>query len=126
MGKTTNLDRLRSGRYAAAHFTIHTRNRHPPTSMTSHAQTLAEFRSQVSKLLQERDAEWEASRRLIEPGRFMAILKRLVEEAQRTELPPAVRDSIVVELKQGQVERITDFTGSPVEELTRVPTHQRV
>lgn len=126
MGKTTNLDRLRSGRYAAAHFTIHTRNRHPPTSMTSHAQTLAEFRSQVSKLLQERDAEWEASRRLIEPGRFMAILKRLVEEAQRTELPPAVRDSIVVALRQGEAERIQDLPSSRLKELTGLPPSKAI
>jgi len=94
--------------------------------MTSHAQTLAEFRSQVSKLLHERDAEWEASRRLIEPHRFIATLNRLVEEAQRTELPPAVRESIVAALKQGEAERIQDLPSSRLKELTGLPPSKAI
>lgn len=89
--------------------------------MTSHAQLLAEFRSQVSGLLQERDREWEASRRLIEAGRLVPTLKRLIEEARRTELPPAVRDAIVVALKQGEAERIQDLPGPRLKELTGLP-----
>jgi hypothetical protein len=94
--------------------------------MTSHAQTLAEFRSQVSKLLQERDREWEASRRLVEAGRFIPTLKRLIEEAQRTELPPAVRDSIVVALKQGEAERIQDLSSPRLKELTGLPPSKAI
>ena len=55
--------------------------------------------------------EWEASRRLVEAGRFIPTLKRLIEEVQRIELPPAVRDSIVVALKQGEAERIHALAG---------------
>ncbi|HEV2174849.1 MAG TPA: hypothetical protein VGR71_14855, partial [Nitrospira sp.] len=86
--------------------------------MTSDAQLLADFRSQVSKLLQERDREWEASRHLIEAGRLVTTLKRLIEEAGRTELPPPVRDAIAVALKQGEAERIQDLPSPRLKELT--------
>jgi hypothetical protein len=94
--------------------------------MTSHAQLLAEFRSQVSKLLQERDREWEASRRLIETGRLAPTLKRLIEEAGRTELPPTVKESIVVALKQGEAERIQDLPSPRLKELTGLPPSKAV
>jgi hypothetical protein len=94
--------------------------------MTSHAQLLAEFRSQVTKLLQERDVEWEASRRLIESSRLTATLKRLMEEAARTELPPMVRESIAVALKQGEAERIHDLPGPRLKELTGLPPSKAI
>ncbi len=89
--------------------------------MTSDAQLLADFRSQVTKLLQERDREWEASRRLVEGGRLAATLKRLVEESRRTDLPPAVKESIAVALKQGEADRIQDLPGPRLKELTGLP-----
>lgn len=94
--------------------------------MASHAQSLAEFRSQVSKLLEERDSEWEASRRLIEAGRLIPTLKRLVEEARRTELPPTVRDSIIFALKQGEAERIQDLPSPRLKELTGLPPSKAI
>ena len=94
--------------------------------MTSDAQLLADFRSQVSKLLQERDREWEASRHLIEAGRLVTTLKRLIEEAGRTELPPPVRDAIAVALKQGEAERIQDLSSPRLKELTGLPPSKAV
>lgn len=94
--------------------------------MTSHAQTIADFRSQVSQLLQERDKEWEASRHLIEAGRLVPTLKRLVEEAKRTELPPTVRDAIIAALKQGEAERIQDLLSPRLKELTGLPPSKAV
>ena len=94
--------------------------------MTSHAQTIADFRSQVSQLLQERDKEWEASRHLIEAGRLVPTLKRLVEEAKRTELPPTVRDAIIAALKQGEAERIQDLLSPRLKELTGLPPSRAV
>jgi len=94
--------------------------------MTSDAQLLADFRSQVSKLLQERDREWEASRHLIEAGRLVTTLKRLIEEAGRTELPPPVRDAIAVALKQGEAERIQDLPSPRLKELTGLPPSKAV
>ena len=53
----------------------------------SPAQVLADFRSQVTQLMQERDKEWEASRQLVEAKQLTATLKRLIEEAHRVDLP---------------------------------------
>jgi len=89
--------------------------------MNVHAQALADFRSQVTKLLQERDQEWEASRRLVGAGQLPATLKRLIEEVQRVELSSAVRDSIMIALNRGQVERIQDLPGPRLKELTGLP-----
>ena len=94
--------------------------------MISHDQLLAEFRSQVTRVLQERDKEWEASRRLIEAGRLPATLKRLIEEAGRAELAPTVRESIATALKQGQAERIQDLPGPRLKELTGLPPSKAV
>ncbi|TKB64981.1 MAG: hypothetical protein E8D47_09855 [Nitrospira sp.] len=60
--------------------------------MNSPAQILADFRSQVTQLLQERDTEWEASRKLVEARQLATTLKRLIEEAHRIDLPLIIRE----------------------------------
>ena len=94
--------------------------------MTSQAQLLADFRSQVTKLLQERDREWEASRRLIEPGHLAGTVKRLLEVATHTDLPPVVRESIATALKQGEALRIQDLPGPRLKEITGLPPSKAV
>jgi hypothetical protein len=89
--------------------------------MSVHAQSLADFRSQVTKLLQERDHQWEASRRLVGAGQLPTTLKRLMAEADRVELPTAVRDTISAALQGGLVERIQDLPGPRLKELTGLP-----
>ena len=64
--------------------------------MSSTEQILADFRSQVTQLLQERDKEWEASRKLVEAKQLAATLKRLIEEAHRVDLPAIIRDAITL------------------------------
>ncbi len=124
IGKTTNLDHLPGGRYAATHVSgslVRAIARYIQRPMTSDAQLLADFRSQVTKLLQERDSEWEASRRLVEASRLATTLKRLIEEARRIDLPQQVRESIIVALKQGEANRIQDLPGPRLKELTGLP-----
>lgn len=94
--------------------------------MNSFAQALADFRSQVTKLLQERDQEWEASRRLVGAGQLPATLKRLAEEVHRVELPAAVRDAILTALNRGHAERIQDLPGPRLKELTGLPPTKAV
>ncbi len=94
--------------------------------MTSDAQLLADFRSQVTQVLQERDREWEASRRLVEAGRLLATLKRLIDEARRSDLPSIIQDALVVALKQGEAERIQDLPGPRLKELTGLPPTKAV
>jgi hypothetical protein len=89
--------------------------------MTSHAQFLADFRSQITRLLQERDKEWEASRRLLDGARLSTTVKRLVECARETDVPQAVREALLTALNQGEVERIQDLPGSRLKELTGLP-----
>ena len=89
--------------------------------MTSDSQQLADFRSQVTKVLQERDSEWEASRRLVEARRLPETLNRLIDEARRSDLPLLVRDSITAALKQGEAVRIQDLPGPRLKELTGLP-----
>ena len=96
------------------------------TRMNLHAQALADFRSQVTKLLQERDKQWESSRRLVGAGQLPTTLKRLVEEVQRVELSSAVRDAILTALNRGQVERIQDLPGPRLKELTGLPPTKAV
>src|SRR5512146_633237 len=108
------------------HSTVHTIDRHLFHAMISHAQLLAEFRSQVTRVLQERDKEWEASRRLIEAGRLTATLKRLMQQADRTDLSPAIRESLAVSLKQGEVERMQDLPGPRLKELTGLPPSKAI
>ena len=94
--------------------------------MTSQAQLLADFRSQVTQLLQERDREWEASRRLIESGRFSGTVRQLLEVASQSDLPAPLRESIATALKQGDAERIQDLPGTRLKELTGLPPSKAV
>ncbi|HEY6085772.1 MAG TPA: hypothetical protein VIU63_10280, partial [Nitrospira sp.] len=94
--------------------------------MNPHGQALADFRSQVTKLLQERDSQWEASRRLVGAGQLPSTLKRLVEEVRQVELPNTVRNSILAALNQGQAERIQDLPGPRLKELTGLPPTKAV
>ncbi len=89
--------------------------------MSAHAQILADFRSQVTKVLQEREHQWEASRRLVGAGQLPATVKRLMEEAGKVDLPTEVRETITTALQQGQVERIQDLPGPRLKELTGLP-----
>jgi hypothetical protein len=86
--------------------------------MTSHAQVLADFRSQITKLLQERDMQWHASRQLVEATCLGSTLKRLLEEARRAEIPIPVRDAIEVALRRGEAKKLQDLPGSRLKELT--------
>ncbi|HEU4502515.1 MAG TPA: hypothetical protein VFR82_12760, partial [Nitrospira sp.] len=79
--------------------------------MLSHAQLLAAFRSQITRLLQERDTQWERSRRLIEAASFSGTVRSLLERAQHTDLPAPVRDALLTALNEGQVARIQDLSG---------------
>lgn len=94
--------------------------------MSAHAQILADFRSQVTRLLQEREHEWDASRRLVGAGRLPATLKRLREEAGKVDLPAEVRETIASALQQEDVERIQDLPGPRLKELTGLPPTKAV
>jgi len=94
--------------------------------MISHAQVLADFRSQITKLLQERDAQWQSSRRLVGADRLGATLKRLLEEARRVEIPIPVRDAIEVALKRGEAATLQDLIGPRLKELTGLPPTKAV
>lgn len=90
--------------------------------MTTEAKVLSEFRSQVSRVIKERAREWETSRRLLETTRFNKTLRRLLEEANRSDhLPSPVRDTITVALKHGEAQRIQDLPGAKLKELTGLP-----
>lgn len=89
--------------------------------MPSHAQLLAAFRSQITRLLHERDSQWERSRRLIEAARFTGTVGRLLERARQTDLAPPVRDALLAALNEGQVARIQDLSGPRLKELTGLP-----
>ena len=94
--------------------------------MNSTAQVLADFRSQVTQLLQERDKEWEASRKLVEAGQLTATLKRLIEEAHRIDLPVIIRDTITLALGNAEASRIQDLPGPRLKELTGLPPTKAV
>ena len=89
--------------------------------MNSTAQVLADFRSQVTQLLQERDKEWEASRKLVEAKQLTATLKRLIEETHRVDLPIIIRDAITLALGSSEAARIQDLPGPRLKELTGLP-----
>jgi hypothetical protein len=89
--------------------------------MNSPAQVLADFRSQVTQLLQERDKEWEATRKLVEAEQLTATLKRLIEEAHRVELPVIIREAITLALGNSEVTRIQNLPGPRLKELTGLP-----
>jgi hypothetical protein len=89
--------------------------------MNSTEQVLANFRSQVTQLLQECDKEWEASRKLVGATQLTATLKRLVEEARRVDVPVVIRDAITLALGNSEATRIQDLPGSRLKELTGLP-----
>jgi len=94
--------------------------------MNSTAQVLAGFRSQVTQLLQERDKEWEASRKLVEAKQLTVTLKRLIEEAHRVDLPVIIRDAITLALGNAEASRIQDLPGPRLKELTGLPPTKAV
>ena len=94
--------------------------------MNSNAQVLADFRSQVTQLLQERDKEWEASRKLVEAKQLTETLKRLIVEAHRADLPIIVRDAITLALGSSEAARIQDLPGPRLKELTGLPPTKAV
>lgn len=94
--------------------------------MNSTAQVLADFRSQVTQLLQERDKEWEASRKLVEVRQLTTTLKRLIEEAHRIDLPLIIRDTITLALGNAEASRIQDLPGPRLKELTGLPPTKAV
>jgi hypothetical protein len=94
--------------------------------MDSPAQVLADFRSQVTKLLQERDKEWEASRKLVEAKQLAATLGRVIVEAHRADLPVIVRDAITLALGNSRATRIQDLPGPRLKELTGLPPTKAV
>jgi hypothetical protein len=94
--------------------------------MNSTAQILADFRSQVTQLLQERDKEWEASRKLVEAKHLTATLKRVIEEAHRVDLPVIIRDAITLALGNSEAARVQDLPGPRLKELTGLPPTKAV
>lgn len=94
--------------------------------MSAHAQILADFRSQVTRLLQEREHQWDASRRLVGAGQLPGTLRRLREEASKVNLPAEVRETITSALQEGHVERIQDLPGPRLKELTGLPPTKAV
>ena len=94
--------------------------------MNSPAQALADFRSQVTKLLQERDKEWEQSRKLVEARQLSTTLKRLIEEAHRADLPVVIRDAITLALGNSEATRIQNLPGPRLKELTGLPPTKAV
>jgi hypothetical protein len=94
--------------------------------MNSTAQVLADFRSQVTQLLQEREKEWEASRKLVEAKQLTSTLKRLIEEAHRVDLPVVIRDAITLALGNSEATSIQNLPGSRLKELTGLPPTKAV
>lgn len=94
--------------------------------MTSDLTPLAEFRSRVSRLIHKREREWDASRRLIATKQLGGTLRRLIEEADRAELPAIVRNTLETALQHGTAERIQDLQGERLKELTGLPPSKAV
>ena len=94
--------------------------------MNSTAQVLADFRSQVTQLLQERDKEWEASRKLVEARQLTATLKRLIVEAHRVELPRHHPRCDQPGVGNSEAARIQDLPGPRLKELTGLPPTKAV
>ena len=94
--------------------------------MNSPAQALADFRSQVTQLLQERDKEWEDSRKLVEAKQLATTLKRLIEEAHRVDLPVVIRDAITLALGNSECTSIQSLPGPRLKELTGLPPTKAV
>ncbi len=94
--------------------------------MVSTEQVLADFRSQVTQLLQERDREWEASRKLVGSTQIAVTLRRLIEEAHRVELPVIIRDAITLALGNSEATSIQNLSGPRLKELTGLPPTKAV
>lgn len=94
--------------------------------MNSTAQVLADFRSQVTQLLQEREKEWEASRKLVEAKQLATTLKRLIEEAHRVDLPVIIRDAITLALGNPEATSVQNLPGPRLKELTGLPPTKAV
>jgi hypothetical protein len=94
--------------------------------MISTEQVLADFRSQVIQLLQERDREWEASRRLVGSTQIAATLRRLIEEAHRVDLPTIIRDAITLALGNSEAASIQNLSSPRLKELTGLPPTKAV
>jgi len=97
-----------------------------PEFMTSHDQLLASFRSQITRGVQERDREWETSRRLLEGSHLADTLHRLIERVRVSDLPPPVQESLLSALKQGKAERIQDLSGSELKAVTGLPPSKAI
>lgn len=76
--------------------------------------------------MQERDKEWEASRKLVEAKQLNATLKRLIEEAHRVELPVVIRDAITLALGNSETTTIQNLPGPRLKELTGLPPTKAV
>jgi hypothetical protein len=94
--------------------------------MSAHYQVLADFRSQVTKLLQERDVQWEASRRMVEAARLQSTLMRLLDAARRGDVAVPVRDAIEVALNSGTATSLRDLPAPRLKELTGLPPTKAV
>ncbi|HZC80310.1 MAG TPA: hypothetical protein VE222_01095, partial [Nitrospiraceae bacterium] len=80
----------------------------------------------MTQLLQEREKEWEASRKLVETKQLTATLKRLIEEAHHVDLPLIIRDAITLALGNSEAVRIQDLPGPRLKELTGLPPTKAV
>ena len=89
--------------------------------MTSQDQFLEEFRSQITRHLQQRGQEWERSRRLLEASQLANTLHRLIERVRASDLPPAVQDSLLTALNHGKAQRIQDLSGPSLRTITGLP-----
>ena len=120
LGKTTNLDPWPPGRYAAFD-SCNTADCRFDAFMTSHDQVLADFRSEISKRLQQRGKEWETSRRLLEASNLPKTVHRLIERVRASDLSSVVQNSVLAALNHGQAQRIQDFSGPSLKGLTGLP-----
>ena len=94
--------------------------------MTPYDQPLAQFRSEITKRLQEVDIEWEASRRLIEAAHLAETVRRLVESIRASNLPQAIQDSLSAALNQGKAKRVQDLPGPSLKAMTGLPPSKAV
>ena len=93
----------------------------PDAFMTSHDRFLAEFRAEVTRRLQQRDKEWELSRRLIGASHLVDTVHRLIECVRASSLSPSVRDCLLEALRQGTAQRVQELSGSSLKGLTGLP-----
>ena len=96
------------------------------TFMTSHDQPLAQFRSQITRRLQNADREWEASRRLIAASHLLDTVQRLIERIHAADLPPAIRNALLTALNQGKAAHMQDLSGPGLKTLTGFPPSKAI